>query len=65
MDTILNEGPGLDAVKEQWYARNPMGRMGDPTELNGVVILLCSNAGRYITGSDIIVDGKKSQPSRR
>lgn len=51
MDTILNEGPGLDAVKEQWYARNPMGRMGDPTELNGVVILLCSNAGRYITST--------------
>ncbi|KAJ7158299.1 hypothetical protein C8R43DRAFT_995371 [Mycena crocata] len=33
------------------------GRMGDPTELVGTVILLCSPAGRYINGADILVDG--------
>jgi sorbose reductase len=57
MDTILNEGPGLDVVKKLWYERNPMGRMGDPAELNGAIVLLCSDAGRYITGSDLIIDG--------
>ncbi|TFK38079.1 hypothetical protein BDQ12DRAFT_683937 [Crucibulum laeve] len=57
MDTILNKGDGLDEAKKIWYSRIPMGRMGDPTELVGVVVLLCSAAGRYMTGTDIVVDG--------
>ncbi|KAF7351280.1 General substrate transporter [Mycena sanguinolenta] len=57
MDTVLNEGDGLAAVREIWASRNPMGRMGDPSELAGVVILLCSPAGKYINGADILVDG--------
>lgn len=57
MDTILNAGEGLESTRQIWAARNPMGRMGDPSELVGVVILLCSPAGRYINGADILVDG--------
>lgn len=57
MDTILNEGEGLEEARRLWYSRNPMGRMGDPSELTGVVVLLCSRAGRYINGADIVVDG--------
>ncbi|KAK7044738.1 general substrate transporter [Favolaschia claudopus] len=57
MDTVLNEGEGLASVREIWTSRNPMGRMGDPSELAGVVILLCSPAGKYINGADILVDG--------
>jgi len=57
MDTVLNEGDGLAPARDIWTSRTPMGRMGDPTELAGVLILLCSPAGRYITGADIAVDG--------
>ena len=58
MDTILNEGAGLAEGRAIWASRNPMGRMGDPQELTGAIILLCSSfAGRYITGTDILVDG--------
>lgn len=62
MDTILNEGPGLEEARKLWYSRNPMGRMGDPSELTGVVVLLCSRAGRYINGADILVDGMVRNP---
>jgi len=58
MDTILNEGKGLDEHKTQWYSRTPLGRMGGKDELNGAVILLCSEAGSFITGTDVKVDGK-------
>lgn len=35
----------------------PMGRMGKPEELKGLVVLLASDAGSYITGQNILVDG--------
>ena len=57
MNTILNEGDGLEEARTVWLSRNPMGRMGEPEELSGVVVLLSSRAGSYINGSDIIVDG--------
>ncbi|KAI9826594.1 MAG: hypothetical protein M1832_006190 [Thelocarpon impressellum] len=58
MDTVLNEGPGLEAARRVWRKRNPMGRMGMPSEIAGPVVLLCSQvAGSFITGADIIVDG--------
>ncbi|RDW57843.1 uncharacterized protein DSM5745_11361 [Aspergillus mulundensis] len=57
MDTILNEGEGLDGHRREWAKRMPFGRMGQPEELTGVVVLLASGAGSYITGADIVVDG--------
>lgn len=57
MDTILNEGAGLENARKAWAARNPMGRMGSPPELTGPVVMLCSNAGTYINGTDLVVDG--------
>lgn len=57
MDTILNEGPGLEKARNIWTSRNPMGRMGVPQELAGPLVLLCSGAGSYINAADIVVDG--------
>jgi NAD(P)-dependent dehydrogenase (short-subunit alcohol dehydrogenase family) len=34
-----------------------MGRMGKPHEVKGVAVLLASDAGSYITGQNILVDG--------
>lgn len=62
MDTILNEGDGLDEHKKIWLARTPLGRMGGRDELNGAVVLLCSDAARFITGSDIKIDGGYCDP---
>jgi 3-oxoacyl-[acyl-carrier protein] reductase len=35
----------------------PMGRFGQEGELNGALLLLASDAGSYITGATIVVDG--------
>ncbi|KAL2107449.1 hypothetical protein VUR80DRAFT_5190 [Thermomyces stellatus] len=57
MDTILNEGDGIKKHRQIWAERNPSGRMGSPSELTGAVVLLASNAGTYMNGTDIVVDG--------
>lgn len=47
--------------KPEWYAayarKNALGRWGQPDELVGAVVLLASDAGAYITGSMLLVDG--------
>jgi 3-oxoacyl-[acyl-carrier protein] reductase len=35
----------------------PMGRFGDARDLDGALLLLASDAGRYISGTTIVVDG--------
>jgi gluconate 5-dehydrogenase len=37
--------------------QNPMGRIGQPDDLKGIILLLASNASSYITGQNILVDG--------
>ena len=38
----------------------PCGRFGTPEDVSPAVLLLCSNEGSYITGSEIVVDGGMS-----
>lgn len=35
----------------------PLGRFGEPDELAGATLLLASDAGRFITGSELVIDG--------
>ncbi len=43
--------------QEQFARRTALGRWGRPDELMGTVLLLASEAGAYITGTAIVVDG--------
>ncbi len=47
----------LGAAKEQMSAMIPMGRIGQPADIAGVVGFLASNEARYITGAVIPIDG--------
>ena len=44
-------------IHEQYTKTHPMRRIGEPEEVAGAVIMLASNAGKYINGQTIIVDG--------
>ncbi len=46
-----------DTDKEKAGQRIPIGRLGQPEDCAGLALLLCSDAGSYITGQSIYVDG--------
>ncbi len=67
--TVNNVSPGAIATPRNADVYNddeqrravedaiPMHRFGTPEDCVGVILMLCSNAGAYITGDDILVDG--------
>ncbi len=46
-----------DAEKRVFAARTALGRWGDPRELVGPAVFLASDAGGYVTGQAVVVDG--------
>lgn len=44
---------------KKWLEDIPLGRLGDPEDVTSLVLFLCSDAARYITGQAINVDGGK------
>lgn len=70
--TVNNVAPGViytdrnvAALSDPEYAKKvtdsiPVGFYGEPKDCAGIVSLLCSEDGRYITGQSIYVDGGKS-----
>ena len=47
----------MDAANAQVEAATPMGRMGQVDDVAGVVAFLASDASKFMTGSEITVDG--------
>lgn len=50
---LLEDKPKLNAL----LANIPLGRMGTPEDVAGLVAFLCSDDASYITGSTFVVDG--------
>jgi NAD(P)-dependent dehydrogenase (short-subunit alcohol dehydrogenase family) len=57
IDTEMNHGFWSTPGGEKLAKRIPQRRVGTETDLDGAILLLASNASRYMTGSVITVDG--------
>ncbi|MCW2644554.1 MAG: family oxidoreductase [Pseudonocardiales bacterium] len=44
-------------LAERWRSMIPLGRMGMPHDLDGLVTFLCSESSAYLTGQSIVIDG--------
>jgi NAD(P)-dependent dehydrogenase (short-subunit alcohol dehydrogenase family) len=54
MNRVLMNDP--EAYKA-FLAKIPLGRWGQPEELGGLVVFLCSPAGAFVTGTSVVIDG--------
>ncbi|HLI10741.1 MAG TPA: SDR family NAD(P)-dependent oxidoreductase [Alphaproteobacteria bacterium] len=50
-------GDSVDAMVERRDAQCPMGRMGDAWDVAYAALFLASDEARYITGTELVVDG--------
>jgi len=41
----------------RWHAAAPLGRLGQPADVADAVLFLASDAARWITGANLVVDG--------
>jgi 2-deoxy-D-gluconate 3-dehydrogenase len=59
IDTALTQGARRDVagLHERVLARTPAGRWGEPDDLAGIAVFLCSAASDFVTGTAIPVDG--------
>ena len=46
-----------DRLVRRWSDRTPLGRVGEDDDLKGAVVYLASDASKYVTGQEIVVDG--------
>ncbi len=44
-------------AQERYQRTTPMGRVGQPEDIADVVVFLCSDLARFITGQNLVVDG--------
>jgi len=54
IDLLAKEGT---YIEDNWVKDIPMGRLAHPSELQGTIVWMASDASSYLTGSDIVVDG--------
>jgi NAD(P)-dependent dehydrogenase (short-subunit alcohol dehydrogenase family) len=57
IETPLNATAYTPEVRRTYEERIPMGRIGSAEEVAGVILFLASDAARYVTGQELIVDG--------
>ena len=57
IETEINRDFLQSSAGQQMVRKIPQQRFGRPEDLDGALLLLASDAGRYITGSIIVVDG--------
>ena len=57
VDILVALGEAGQGVYDAYASMTALGRWGDPSELEGALLLLASDAGSYISGSALFVDG--------
>jgi len=48
---------GMEGISEWMLSKTPLARIGAPEDIADVVVFLCSDLARFITGQNLVIDG--------
>lgn len=54
---LMDEAPDPAARREELIARQPIGRLGTPSEVAMAAVYLATDAASFITGTGLVIDG--------
>lgn len=58
VEALANDSPaGPEAFRNLLDSRHPMGHVGDPDDIAYGVLYLASNESKFVTGSELVIDG--------
>lgn len=57
IDQAAAQGTSVDAARDAFIARQPMGRLGEPEEIAALALYLASDESGFVTGQAHIIDG--------
>lgn len=56
-DRLAHQFGDLEVAEREWGPAHPMGRLGQPGEIARAAVYLASDDSRFMTGSDLLIDG--------
>jgi NAD(P)-dependent dehydrogenase (short-subunit alcohol dehydrogenase family) len=65
LHTVTRAVPDYPAFLERSRTTHPLGRVGSPEEIAGLVLFLLSDAAAWITGVTYSIDGGRALSSAR
>jgi meso-butanediol dehydrogenase/(S,S)-butanediol dehydrogenase/diacetyl reductase len=48
---------GFEGMTERMETKTPLARVGEPEDIADVVVFLCSELARFVTGQNLVIDG--------
>ena len=54
---VKSTGQSKESIMQEYEAKIPLGRLGEPVELADLAVFLASSRASYITGATLQVDG--------
>jgi NAD(P)-dependent dehydrogenase (short-subunit alcohol dehydrogenase family) len=56
-DRLVQQFGDLETAEREWGPAHPVGRLGQPAEIARAAVYLASDDSRFMTGSDLLIDG--------
>ncbi len=56
-DRLVQQYGDLEKAERDWGPAHPIGRLGQPDEIAHAAVYLASDDSRFMTGSDLLIDG--------
>ena len=57
VENYIKQGGDLEEGRKAVAALHPLGRIGDPDDIAYGVLYLASNESKFVTGTELVIDG--------